>query len=336
MASKIVRRNEGQLRLLRAAAFALFSGWALYQMEFTPVGAAFALAILVGAISLFSPGLGVVVSVVALSLPVLAADLVAGAAFLVIGLAAVTYLGQDNARSFLIIALAFIGAAYGPLWAAAAIAGYIMGASEGAVAAVLACLAIEVAGIALGSPTYGLVVSGGSGAALISFQNAPENLITFGWLADAVETVEPSRTFDSLAGIQSIALLIVQPILWGVAAAVSGSIRRPLSDVGRAPMGLLAAAAGVLTLALTSTITLAILWDGAPDYGAIGMATATSLVLAVAFIAVWEWVFPPIARRVTAPRVNSGSMQAEDADVDELLRLIATAEDELTLSLIHI
>ncbi len=329
MASRIVRRNEGQLRLLRGGAFALFSGWALYQMDFAPLGAAFAIAVLVGAIALFSPGLGVIVSVIALSLPILAADLVAGAVFLVVGLAAVTYLGQDNARSFLIIALAFVGVVYGPLWAAAAIAGYIMGASEGAVAAVLACLALEAAGIALGVPAYGLVVTGGSGTALVSFQNAPENLITFGWMSEAVETVAPQRTLDSLTGIHSIAMLIVQPILWGAAAAVTGSIRRPLNDPRRAPFGLLAAAAGVATLALTSTIALAALADGPLDFAAIGLATVTSLVVAVAFVAVWEYVFPPIARRVTAPRAGSTSMQSEDADVDELLRLIATAEDEL-------
>jgi class 3 adenylate cyclase len=329
MASRIVRKNEGQLRLLRAAAFALFTGWALYEMQFAPIGAAFALAIAVGAISLFSPGLGVIVSVISLSLPILAADLVAGAVFLVVGLAAVTYLGQDNARSFLVIALAFVGAAFGPLWAAAVIAGYIMGASEGAVAAILACLALEAAGIALGTPTYGLVVSGGGGNALISFENAPENLITFGWVSEGVDTVAPQNAIDSLSGIQQIVMLIVQPILWGVAAAVAGSIRRPLNDKRRAPYGLLAAAAGVLTLALTSTIALALLSDVAIDYTEIGTAAISSLLVAVGFIAIWEWVFPPIARRVTAPSTTRGSMQAEDADVDELLRLIATAEDEL-------
>ena len=44
MASKIVRRNESMLKLLRAAAFTLFTGWALMRMEFQPLGAAFALA----------------------------------------------------------------------------------------------------------------------------------------------------------------------------------------------------------------------------------------------------------------------------------------------------
>ena len=149
-------------------------------------------------------------------------------------------------------------------------------------------------------------------------------------MSEAVETVAPQRTLDSLTGIHSIAMLIAQPILWGAAAAVTGSIRRPLNDPRRAPFGLLAAAAGVATLALTSTIALAALADGPLDLTAIGLATVTSLIVAVAFVAVWEYVFPPIARRVTAPRVGGASMQSEDADVDELLRLIATAEDELT------
>ena len=70
------------------------------------------------------------------------------------------------------IAVVVITAAVGILAFAAAIAGYLMGASEGAVAAILACLAIEAAGIALGVPARGLVATGGSAPALVSFESA--------------------------------------------------------------------------------------------------------------------------------------------------------------------
>ncbi len=45
-------------------------------------------------------------------------------------------------------------------------------------------------------------------------------------------------------------------------------------------------------------------------------------------MAAWEWIFPPVVRKPT-PAVRPGTMSAEDADVDELLRLISTAEDQL-------
>ena len=50
--------------------------------------------------------------------------------------------------------------------------------------------------------------------------------------------------------------------------------------------------------------------------------------IAVVFVAVWERVFP-VAVKTPAPVARRVSMASEDADVDELLRLIATAEDKL-------
>jgi class 3 adenylate cyclase len=122
-------------------------------------------------------------------------------------------------------------------------------------------------------------------------------------------------------------MLILQPILWGVAAAVAGSIRKPLGDKQHALYALLGTGAGVLVLAGTSTLALAILADGPLPMGDVAVATVSSLAVALGFAAAWEWVFPPIARKVAPTR--PGTMQSEDADVDELLRLISTAEDEL-------
>ena len=51
-------------------------------------------------------------------------------------------------------------------------------------------------------------------------------------------------------------------------------------------------------------------------------------MIAVAFVAVWEAYFP-IQRQVPATSASRMTMSSEDSDVDELLRLIATAEDKL-------
>ncbi|MDH4140514.1 MAG: hypothetical protein OEV43_08075, partial [Coriobacteriia bacterium] len=326
MTRKIVRRNEQFLRWLRAAAFAAGSGWALYMMDFRPVGAAFGLSLGIGALSLMSPGIAVVAAVISLGLPLVAADFLAGVIFLIVGLAAVQYLGQDNGRAFLLIMLAFVGVAFGPLWAAAIIAGYILGPSEGAVTALLACLAVQVAGIVLGQESLGLVTTGGS-TGLASFDSMPANVLTFAWVGEALDSIQPQRLLDTLTGINSIAMLIIQPIVWGVGAAVTGLVRRPLDDPQRKVFGIVAGLAGAGTLLVGTAMAYSVAGGGLSGSGDLLTAAASSLLLAVGFIAAWEWIFPP---RIAASGayVQSG-MSAEDADVDELLRLIATAEDEL-------
>ena len=65
-----------------------------------------------------------------------------------------------------------------------------------------------------------------------------------------------------------------------------------------------------------------------PVDGGRHVASSSSLAVAIVFVVVWERVFPPIkVAPKAAPR--KASMATEDADVDELLRLIATAEDKL-------
>jgi class 3 adenylate cyclase len=60
----------------------------------------------------------------------------------------------------------------------------------------------------------------------------------------------------------------------------------------------------------------------------IALALVSSVVIAVAFVAVWERYFP-LQGAAPATATRRASMASEDADVDELLRLIATAEDRL-------
>jgi class 3 adenylate cyclase len=57
-----------------------------------------------------------------------------------------------------------------------------------------------------------------------------------------------------------------------------------------------------------------------------GTVTATSLVVALGVTAASEWLFAALPAAVRAP---AAGVRAEDAEVDELLRLIASAEDQL-------
>lgn len=324
------RRNDQVLRWLRAFAFAVLTAWALMGMSFRPGAAAIGIGIVVGVMALFAPGIAVLISVVAMGLPLLAADLLAGAVFLVVGFAAVQFLGQDNGRAFLTIMAAFLAAAYGPVWAVMAIAGYVMGASEGAVVAILACLAIEAAGLLTGAGSIGIVHTGGSAPAVIDFAKAPENLLSFSWLGASIDALDPNAMLRAIGDAPAKSLLILQPIIWAVGAAVAGLIRRPAEDKRRPVFGLLAGAGSVVTLLVASYFALKAFSPQAPTISTFITAGGVSLVIALAFNAAWEWLFPPIPRKAAPVSSRPGTMSTEDADVDELLRLIATAEDQLT------
>lgn len=327
MAKAPIRRNEPALRWIRAAAFGFVTALALTTMSFMPSALAVGIGLAIGLTALFAPGIAVLGAIIAMSIPLLAANLLIGAAFLIIGFAAAQYLGQQDGRVFLLIALAFIGAGYGPVWAAPVIAGYLLGASEGAVAAVLACVALEAAGIALGHQQAGLIVFAGGTTPLVAFDAPPSNLLGFGWLGQATESVNAGALLSALTGAEGKPLLVAQPAVWALGAAVTGLVRKPVSDERRPLFGLLAAGAGIAAL-LVGTLLAMTLGPASPSYASVAMTAVTSLAAALAFIAVWEWIFPPIIRP-RQPAVRPGSMSAEDADVDELLRLISTAEDQL-------
>ena len=326
MTTRLVRKNEAALRWIRAGAFGVGTAWALASLSFTPGAAAYGLGMVIGVLALFSPGLAVLLSVICISLPVIAADFVVGVVMLVVGLAAIQYLSQDSGRVYLLILFAFIGASYGPVWAIAVVAGYLMGASEGAAVAVVAALAVEMAGLAAGKEMYGVISSGGAAPGLMNTDSLPENLLAFSWVADSLANVDPGNTLNTFTRATAWMLLLVQPVIWGAAAVVTGLIKRPLTDKRREYFALLAVTVGVLTAAAGSAVALTVFGRDV-DLLSIGIAAGTSLIVALVIAASWEWVFPPISMRSASSMQHS--IGDEDADVDELLRLIAGAEDEL-------
>ncbi|MRR12941.1 hypothetical protein EG835_10870, partial [bacterium] len=112
----------------------------------------------------------------------------------------------------------------------------------------------------------------------------------------------------------------------GIGAGVTGLIA-PKSEKRPALM-LAAVAAGIVTLTAGTAAAQQVLSPTAVPIGSMATAALTSLVVALAYVAVWEYVFPKVIVKQSAA-VRPGTMSTEDADVDELLRLIATAEDEL-------
>lgn len=325
MAKRLRRRNEQLLVWLRAAGIALATYGGLLGMQFRPAWGAALLALVAGGLAVASVDLGVTVAVLALSIPVLAANPLLGIVFAVLAVISVRYLGADGGRMFLLIATAIAGAVFGPVWAAVGIAGFLMGATEGAVAAAAACLAVDVAGLALGTGSVSSAMLGTQTAPLLSFADAPDSLFAFGWIPESFSRLNAGAV-DSLvagvAGVDSPLALAVQPALWAAGAVVAALLvaqaRKRRSPVGAAG----AVAAGTLVPAV-GTVALSIAVGSPLAWSAVAIAAVSSAAIGAAFAAVYQLGFPILAEPARA------SMATEDAEVDELLRLIATAEEKL-------
>lgn len=324
---RATRRNSEAFRWLRAGVFALVTLGALKGTGFYPFALDALFALTAAVLALFSPGLGVLAFVVPVSLPLMASDLVVGIVFLLIGFAAVQYLGQQDAAAFIVVALAFLAARFGASWAVIALAGYVLGAGEAAVAALIACMVMEVAGLLTGRESVGVLASAGKAPALLDFSSVEEPL-KFGWVADSLRGVEPGKLAGALTGVRDPLLMVAQPLLWAAGAALAGSLRREASGPRRPLFGMVAVSAAVVAIALTSTLAMGVFGGPVPANRLVA-ATAVSLAIALVAVTAWEWLFPPLLAEERQTPSRSGSMSDEDADVDELLRLIASAEEEL-------
>jgi len=328
LAEHIRHRRETTLAWLRAVALAGSAFFGLAAMNVNPHWLVFAAALAVGGLAMVSTELGVLVAIVSLSVPVIAAQPVLGMITLIAGVAAVRYVGGDGGRVFLIIALALAGTQLGFVWAAAALAGYLLGAGEGALAAAVACVVLEAIGVALGKPSLGATLAGGPARALISFAHAPDSLLSSEWLRIAIGNMGAKTVDSAFSGISHISrpvALVIQPALWATGALLAGwygSIARRDKSLGRS---LLAAALGVSVPALGSVIVKSVM-ELPQDWAGFGVALASSLFVAVGAVYAWERY---VVAREPERDVGRSTVAAEDADVDELLRLIATAEDKL-------
>jgi len=332
VATTLRRRNEPAHHWLRAAGIALATYAGLVGMDFQPAWGAAAFALIAGFFAVASVDLGIVVSIFALALPLCAANAVIGIAFLIIGMLGVRYLGNDGGRAFLLIAAAIAGVAFGPAWAAVAIAGYLLGSSGGAVAAAVACVTVEVFGLALGSSAPLGAVTVNSGAApLVVFSKAPESLFSTSWMVSSFGAIDAKMVDGVVAGFGAAhdpLALVAQPLIWALGAAVTGVMVAAARKRGGSLALGAAVAAGVLVPAIGSAIVFSLI-GARVEPGALVMAAASSMALAAIFAVFYERFFPLVAVPVPSRVAKPASMAAEDADVDELLRLVATAEERL-------
>jgi len=286
-------------------------------MPFYPGWVELVLAIGIGSLTVASPASASLVFVTVLALPVLAANFVVGVVFLIMSLLATQYLSAERAGGFILVA---IGIALVPVhaeWAMAVLAGYLLGRGRGSLVAVCIPLTVIGAGIALGVPAIGTIISGGTAPGLVAFSGAPADALVFGWLMPAVRAADPSAALEALVGVHQPLLVGSQLLVWAAGAFVGSAFRGARSAV----LSLAGSAAGVATLAAGS-LALNSLIPGPVDAGTVLAAAALSLPLALLGVSIALWVFP-----FTKPA--SVAAGAAPRDVDDLLRTIASAEDEL-------
>lgn len=328
MNKRIRRKNQKALDAIQATLIALVPLFGIAGSGIAPRWLAVAAGIATGATTYFSKEVGAVIALLGLALPVIAGDALTGVVFTVVSVIVIRYLEQDGPRTLLAGAAAVFGALYGPVWAAPVIAGYALTRSSGPVVAAMACVALEAYGLVLGKDVLGGTAIGAH-RALVDLDAMHSASVSLGWAKDVLGGISTKRVDEVvkiLQGTSAPLLLAIQPAVWAAGAwgaSRAGRFARRRSNV------LISAAAGAaagLGLSLASGFALA---AGDHRLGGGFVIAAVSSVLASALIAAaWDRLFP-VERTQTAKKGSTSALATEDADVDELLSLIASAEEKL-------
>lgn len=331
MANQVRRSSQVLLDWLRAIAIAAITLAGLSAMNVRPAWFGVAIAGAAAMLALASPELAVLVAVTALTIPLIAAQPVLGLLALILAVVAVRYLGADGGRGYLVVGISAIGAFFGPVWAGVALAGCLFGAGEGALAAGVACVILEVLGVVLGRQVIGVTVIGGPPVPLAAFANMPASILSVAWVREAFASLDQGSVGRVVGGLSTVSqpmALVIQPLVWAAGAAAAGMVREQARQAKSLVLSVLAAAVGVVIPALGAALVFSIAALAVPWPGIL-TASAGSAAIAVVVIVLWEKVFRA-EQKGPAPSARRVTMTSEDADVDELLRLIATAEDKLT------
>jgi class 3 adenylate cyclase len=327
------RKNAQLLEWLRSFAITGLTWGGMAAMQVQPTWLSAAVGLGAGLIALANTELGVLLALFGLCLPLIAAQPLVGASVVILVFIVEHYLGGEGALGFLLIGLAILGAFFGPVWAVAALAGCLLGPAEGALVAAAACLTVEAVGIFVGRETLTVVVTGAPTPAIVSFAHAPASLVSADWIAAAFKSLSGesiSVVTTGLGHVAHVPALLAQVCVWVAAAAVAGAVTRRAGTQHTLANALAGAAAGVGVMAVGDAVTR--IAFGLPILpAASAIALLSSLAVALGFLAVNDTLFARVAVpvAVTSPPPRPVSMSAEDADVDELLHLIATAEDKL-------
>lgn len=328
MSKRISRKNQKALDAVQAAMIALVPLLGIASSGIGPGWLAVVAGVAAGATAYFSKEVGAIIALLGLAFPVIAGDALIGVVFTVLSIIVIRYLEQDGPRTLLAGAAAIAGALYGPVWAAPVIAGYALTRSSGPVVAAMACVALEGYGIALGKDVLGGTAIGAH-RALLDPDAMHTASVSVSWAKDALGAITTKRIDEIVAILQQTSsplLLAVQPALWAAGAWVAnrgGRFARRRTNIA---VSAAAGAGAALFLSLASGFALAA--GGNRLGGEFVTATVSSILMAALVAAAWDKLFP-VERTRHAKKGSASALATEDADVDELLSLIASAEEKL-------
>lgn len=329
MKTRVARKNSAAVRWIRAGFIAAWVAASLPAFRFYPEWLTAGLALCAFVLAMWTPAVALLLAVAAMSVPVAAADFVAGAALCIVGFALAQALSSRDAAGAVALLIAVACLPLGAGFAGPVLAGYLFGLRDGAAGAGLGAASAIAAGAAVGASRIGVLLTGSQPShALIVLGEAPESPLSFSWLAESVSRSDPSRLLDALTAAEPTWALVAQIALWtGVAAAAAwlrGSDRRAQER--------LQAIAGLALLTAFAAGGSAVVWRQSGHtvvFSELLGQAGTSVLLAAVVGAISEWVFPRTVVASPAQHPVPTSLRTEEADVDELLRLIASAEEEL-------
>ncbi len=288
---RVTRRYAEYIQWLRAAAFVAVTAVPLLAMRAFPIPVSGAIAVAAGAISVFSPPAAVIAAVIAVSVPVLTANFVVGLVLLLAGLSATVWLGSRGALRFLLIAGAVALLPIHAEWSMAIVAGYLLGAVDGALTAAIACVLIELIGLVAGFPSLGAQATGGVASIVRSLTAAAPVAFSVARLSAAARGFDLGSLPAAVLRAQSTILLIAQPAAWALAGVIAGLVGDRFSKMNERVIGALVAAAGG-AVALTVFIAVAGgLLQSPAGLAMIVMTGGASVVVALAWLLIWELVF---------------------------------------------
>jgi class 3 adenylate cyclase len=152
------------------------------------------------------------------------------------------------------------------------------------------------------------------------------------WIAATFKSLDPKDVkiaFKDLLELNNPIVLAIQPVIWAVGAAVTSVTKRSTKGLGLLGSNAVAALAGVGVLALGAAVAASFAKSAVP-WSSIAVAALASLGVGLVFAVIFDRLFPVVPVVLERRPPTTQSVATDDADVDELLRLISTAEEKLS------
>lgn len=319
--------SRGLAPFARAAGVGAATLLALRYLPQFPVGIAAILVVLAALATLVSTKAGIVCYVLVIGVPIFYANPVLGVVFVVAGLVAMPLLVLHEGVPFFLLSGTVLAAAVHAEWAIPVLAGLYLGTGEAVAVGIVAAIGVELAGSLSGHRFVGTMFANGA-TPLLKLDAARMPLSGgLGWISARYGAMPVWRLGAEIFRSFTTIAMILQPPLWGGAAAVAASLEK--TEWKR----MLGAAAGGLGLLFVGQAMIVRL-PGPPVLGGgelvatlAGSVAVTAVVIGLATFVDERWgAALPVTYYSQAPVAEQ---VPQESDVVDLLRTISRAEEQI-------